>query len=478
MGTLSQERCKPTWTLSTSGDGVSLQACDFFTGTPRLRVQPQATLSSERWIVLFNRGGVHDAIDDYYRHLRRRVKFYGTNSILREAVLWGTWNYNARPRGMWDIDHDYVAANARALAQFVPNRPRFVMVDDGYQRLRSTIVDPNTWFASWLEILHQDGQSAHDPKVFPHGMDGLARAIRQNGCEPAVWVSPRLHRDSSLARDRADWLLGMTDGLNFGKRSAFLDYSIPEARQFTRQAWQTVIERWGFKALKMDFWSFPWEVPQVRHRNADVTAIELRNQFLADMRAFIPSDGYIIAAVCVNGGNPFVGQYVDAARMGMDISQGEWPQIQDSAWSLTCVSPFYRHDCLLGDADSAGWCPRVTPGQNRLWATLVSMTGGICEIAGDLTHPLPEATHLLRTVVDQFGPRRHTRIDLDQQGLGGVPPTRLLLQSDRGDYEARFNWSSQRCEHRVARTGADLWTGNAVQDRHRLAGHDAAWWRH
>lgn len=477
IGTLSQERCKPVWTINTSQGETQLLACDFFSGTPRLRVQPNTTMTTERWIVLFNPGGVHEAIDDYYRHLRKRIKFHGTNSILREAVLWGTWNYNTRPRGMWDINHDYVASNASALAKFVPKRPRFVMVDDGYQQNRGSFVGSD-WFSTWLEIMHQNGQPAHDPTLFPHGMDGLAQAIRQNGCEPAVWFSPRLHQQSTLARDHADWLLKMEPGYSFGKKSAFLDYSIPEARQFTIEAWRTAVERWGFKAIKMDFWSFPWEVPHARHRNQDVTAIELRNQFLGDIRALIPAGGYIIAAVCVNSGNPFVGQYVDAARMGIDIGQGEWSNILDSAWSLTGVSPFYRHDCLLGDADSVGWNPNVTPGQNRLWATLVSMTGGICEIAGDLNNQCPEAMSLLRTVVDNFGPRTHTRLDLDHMGAGGVPPTKLTLQTLNGQYEARFNWSAQRGEQYVRHTGQNLWTPDPIQTQHRIPSHDATWWHH
>ena len=38
---------------------------------------------------------------------------------------------------------------------------------------------------------------------------------------------------------------GLADNRSYGKLTAFLDYSIPEAREFTRHAWKTVFNDWG-----------------------------------------------------------------------------------------------------------------------------------------------------------------------------------------------------------------------------------------
>src|SRR5690606_15496055 len=146
--------------------------------------------------------------DQYYRLLRKRMKFPGTNSVLREAVVWGTWNYNPRPRGFWDITHDYVIANARELRRMVPDRPRYVMIDDGYQRGRShenaAIPQPGDawavsggtsqpdgmpWFYSVLESFFPPGTPAHDPKLFSAGTRATAHGIRKAGCESAIWVA-------------------------------------------------------------------------------------------------------------------------------------------------------------------------------------------------------------------------------------------------------------------------------------------------
>jgi hypothetical protein len=201
MGVLSQERCKPCWTLRPSGRRTRFTAEDRFTGVPHIRVKEGQELATERWVVLHTPGGFEEAVEAYYRLLQTRVEFVGADSILRRAVLWGSWNYNYRPRGHMDVTHDVVAANARALAKLAPGRPCFAMIDDGYQRGSSEGVAKG-WFATCLEIFHPDGQTPHDPKLFPKGMKGAADAIRKAGAEPAIWATPRIHRDSSLAAAR------------------------------------------------------------------------------------------------------------------------------------------------------------------------------------------------------------------------------------------------------------------------------------
>src|SRR5690606_14443862 len=112
-------------------------------------------------------------------------RFMGEKSVMRRAVIWGSWNYNPRPRGKGDIEHDYVVANARALKKLAPNRPRFIAVDDGYQPGRSgERGGTGKWWASAFEYFFDPEKPAWDPKLFPKGMKALMDDISAAGCEP------------------------------------------------------------------------------------------------------------------------------------------------------------------------------------------------------------------------------------------------------------------------------------------------------
>jgi hypothetical protein len=471
MGVLSQERCKPHWSLRRQGRKTLLTAEDRFSGVPRIRLTEGQEFTTERWVMLCTPGGLEDAVDAYYRLLRKRLDFVGADSILREAILWGSWNYNLRPRGHWDVDHDWVVANTRALARMVPGKPRFTMIDDGYQRGCAAIKDD--WFASCLEIFYRDGQLPHDPRLFPRGMKGVADAIRKAGGEPAIWTTPRIHRQSSLALERPDLLLKVAGGRPFSKRTAYLDYSLPEVREYTRGAWNTICNEWGYKGVKLDFWSLPFEIPQVRYQNHDRTAVELRNLFLKDLREFIQPGGYVVTGVVMNNGNPFTGRYVDSARIGSDIGAGSWNDLTMSASCLTTRVPFCRHDALLADSDSIGWCPRNTVDENRLWATIALMAGGMCEIGGDLTQLSAEARALLTTATRFFKPARRTLNGITGGGLDLLPSSHMLLERDDGVYEAHLNWSPINRIVHFDRPVRDLWTGKRMSGRCKLPPHGA-----
>lgn len=417
-------------------------------------------------------------MEDYYRLLRKRISFHGGKSILRRAIVWGSWNYNFRPRSYCDITHKMIADNARALAKLVPDKPKVVMIDDGYQRGLSRHKNMKDWFASSLEIFYDDGTPPHDPKLFPEGMKGVAAAIKKAGVIPAIWATPRIFSQSPLARARPEWILRLKGGKVFGVRSAYLDYSLPEVREFTRGAWRTIFQEWGYRGIKLDFWSLPFEVPHVRFRNRDMTAIELRNLFLQDLREFVPEDGFmLVAVVCNGGGNPFVGRYADGTRMGADIGDGSIAEVRQSAICLTTASPFYRHDCFLGDSDSIGWCPRNTPGQNRLWATMAILSGAICEIGGDLTSLSPEALNLILKASRHFGPSRRTLNGISSGSINNMPAGHLVLECDDVVYEGYLNWMTWPREINLGRPVRDLWTGAKLSGKIKIPPQDAIWFR-
>jgi hypothetical protein len=471
VGVLSQERCKPVFTLSRTGAGLRLAAVDAFTGIPAIRVAGDASFTSERWVVLTTPGTVTDAIDAYFAILRQRLTFLGRDSILREEAVWGSWNYNYRPAGHGDITHDYIVANARALQAFHP-KVRWVMIDDGYQFGR-----PLRTAYCGVELASPLYATPHEPARFPRGMKATASAIRAAGLKPAIWSTPCLDANSAFTREHADWLVRLQDGKTYLPGTHYLDYSVPEARQFTRQAWEVFLQQWGYDGLKVDFWTAAFELAEIEFRCPDRTGIELRNLFLKDIQELLPPGGYLLTCCTTNTGNPFLGQHAQASRAGNDIGDGHWQEVWSAAMMASGFSPFYRGDCLLADSDSFGWCPNLDAAGNRLWATLTLVTGAMCEIGGDFTALGPDGTRLLQTGLDFFGPAIKSTGNLFDGSTDAMPASDWRLERPDGVFGARFNWQSLARPLRLRHPVVDLWTGQTFRDGTLLAGHSAILFR-
>lgn len=498
LAVLTQERCKPLWQIRKSGRSIRIRILDWFSGIPAIPVPEGGHYEGERHVAIFSNGGVDEAMDQYYTLLRKRIKFPGASSVLREAVVWGSWNYNPRPRGFWDVTHDFVKSNARELRRMFPDRPRYVMIDDGYQRGRSaeTAVLPqpgadwmltgghsppagtggNSWFNSAFESFYPHDAPSHDKKLFPAGMRAAARDILKMGCEPAIWVTPRLHRISELAQAHPQWLLRLDGQEHFGPRSAYLDYSIPEVREFTKGVWERITGEWGYKGIKLDFWTLPFEIPQVRYHNHDLTAIQLRNRFLEDLRQYIPADGYILTAVATSYGNPFPGRFIDSARHSDDIGAGTWEELCESARILGVSSTMFRHDCLLADSDSFGWRSNSPPGHNRLGATMALLSGAVCEIGGDLPSCSKEARDFILRGVNFFGPAKKTRVFREGAGWGGMPG-QIVLEREDGVFQGILNWTRYPREIVFRDKVRDVWSGTIHKGKVFVPPQDAILFR-
>ncbi|MDA0991084.1 MAG: alpha-galactosidase, partial [Verrucomicrobia bacterium] len=412
-----------------------------------------------RWIVISVKGGIEDALDHYYKLLRRRHHFYGENSVLREEIVWGSWNYNSRPKGHGDINHKHIIEQARGLKKLHP-RAQWVMIDAGYQIQNPRMAESCDFIC--LEIFDPDAPTPHDPTRFPKGMAHTAAEIQRAGRKPAIWCSPRTHNYGWVSKRTPEWLVRFKGGRTMLNNQAYLDYSIPEVRDYTRRAWETIFCEWGYDGLKLDFWTTAFETPGLQFRNKDKTAIELRNMFMQDVRDFVPSGGYFLTCCTVNAGNPFFGLYADASRMGTDLGDGLWSQVMLGATWVSAASAFYRNACLLPDPDTIGWCPHLTEDENRLWATAALMVGGMCEIGGDMVRLTPPQRTFMRAVCDFHGPAEVCRNNLFTGGAGSVPATHWQLERGKDTVEAVLNWSGLPRLAKMKTRGKDLWTGARV----------------
>ena len=467
MSVLSQDRCKPVWELKQRAGQIGFQASESWLGIPSIPLPDGNTFSSERWLLLHTKGDIHEAMAEYHKLLGRRMEFAGKNSILREAILWGSWNYNIRPRGHCDIDHDYIVSNAAALHKLTGDKPAFIMIDDGYQRNCSSA---RTTSFHGLDNFYPRPDAGFDPQLFPQGMRALAADIRKAGVRPAIWSSSIIRTDTELARQHPDWLLKLSGKKQFIKPTAWLDYSLPEVREHTRLCWQTIFRDWGYDGLKLDFWTEMFEVPDIQFQNRTHTAIELRNQFLSDVAEFVPESGYLLTCCNTNAGNPFVGRWSHGARTSIDIGNGTWSEVMRSAQWQTVASLFYQGDAHLCDADSFGWAKNISRQENETWATLALIGGSICEIGGDLTSLSPEAEQLLRTGTALFAPRLKGWNSMFQ-GLGNLPAGHWRMESEKGDLEAWINWQSFPKALTLKKPVRNLWSGETISGDYLLPAH-------
>ena len=112
-------------------------------------------------------------------------------------------------------------------------------IDDGYCKV-----------GDWL---------APDAKKFPNGLAPLARAAREAGFLPGLWVSPFVcERDSRLFAEHDDWLLrdaggNLVDTGCHWSGGFALDTRNPEVRSYVLDVLQTITGTWGFRLLKIDF---------------------------------------------------------------------------------------------------------------------------------------------------------------------------------------------------------------------------------
>lgn len=97
---------------------------------------------------------------------------------------------------------------------------------------------------------------------FPGGMAKMAERIRQQGLIPGIWLAPfLLMPNSATARAHPDWLLMDRRGSpvkagwnpNWGGDVWCLDLSRPQVEDYLMQLFDTIVNSWGFRYLKLDF---------------------------------------------------------------------------------------------------------------------------------------------------------------------------------------------------------------------------------
>jgi hypothetical protein len=90
------------------------------------------------------------------------------------------------------------------------------------------------------------------------------------------------------------------------------------------------------------------------------------------------------------------------------------------------------------------------------------MSGGMCEIGGDMTRLNPEKKKFFDTVIDFFSPSEKCVNNLLLEGVGNLPVSHIKQERRDAVFDAYLNWNEYPCEFHAASKGNDLWSGKDV----------------
>jgi alpha-galactosidase len=199
-----------------------------------LPVAPGAGLDSER--VLFGVSGDYHTLLETYGSLIRVLRHARVSS----APVMGWWSWTAYYFG---LNEGTALTNARWLAQHLKALGyQFFHIDEGYQYARGEYITP-------------------DSTLFPDGMTALERKIRSEGLVPGIWTAPlQVSNRSWVYENHRDWLVRNAKGelIRIGEvrgadRLFVIDTTNPEAQEYLRKTYSTLVNEWNIGYIKLDF---------------------------------------------------------------------------------------------------------------------------------------------------------------------------------------------------------------------------------
>lgn len=212
--------------------GYTLFAADLIQGSLSIRRDCLGEATSEYPLleIYIGQGSEQQVWEEFASLLPRHWRPPG------RCTGWTSWyNYYTK------INEEIICSNLRALS--ASGHPFDIFqIDDGWQG----------GIGDWLDVNAK----------FPSGLDTLARAARDKGFRPGLWLAPFIcDAKSRLWREHYDWVLKdekgrpVKAGINPGWNGWFyaLDFYAPGFQTWLRQVFSTVFNQWGFQMVKLDF---------------------------------------------------------------------------------------------------------------------------------------------------------------------------------------------------------------------------------
>ncbi|MBE6929078.1 MAG: hypothetical protein E7463_02260 [Ruminococcaceae bacterium] len=369
-GTLDQKVFYHNYLTSHKNDKVALDILSSFKAIAYLDMADSRVLVDEWWLGCTDCADqIEHIFDNYTAVLRKKLPAnYGSSYINRDNLVWGSWN-DGNHR---NITEDGLLREAAYLAEKFPT-VRWFQLDDGYAK----DVPP----AHGLGVPYEGEEGIH-PDKFPNGLRHYTNEVRKTGLRPAIWIGGLCAYHTKIFREHPEWFCDYSIRLD---RSAPLDVSKPEVREYICHALDVLLQQYGFEAVKHDFWSYAFEDSHDLLSNKTESGYYYRDWWLREMRRRLPGDGYLQTGCDIVMGNPFLGQYFTNYRYGIDIGAGHWDHVKTNfLWGAACFAT-HTGDLFVPNSDSIGIFPGLNDTDAMFALNYCLVTHSMVEIAGNLS---------------------------------------------------------------------------------------------
>jgi hypothetical protein len=425
-----------------------------------LPVPSGGTLSAER--LMFSVSSDYHAQLETYGDLIRDLH----HSRIPKDNMLGWWSWTAY---YFKITESDAANNAAWLTQNLkPLGYDWFHFDLGYSKARG------------------DYTVSH-PTQFPHGMQPLTRRLIQSGLKVGVWTAPfEIAEHSSAYQQHRDWLVHNAKGEpiqvttaeeNPGERIFVLDTTHPEAQQFLRTTYGTLVRDWGVRYIKLDFMDNT--AIEGFHYRPNTTALEAQRIGLKIIRESVGNE-----VLLDKDGSPMLSPvgFVDAGRISQDTGH-TFARSKEAEPAI--AARYYMHRKFFFNDPDAFTVSRqlleertieapLTLDEAEVSIVLSAVSGGLFEIGDDLPTLAkdPERVALLKNPdLLRMAKRGQAAVPLDLLSYRPEdlqPSVFLLKESPREAMIAVFNWTDQPQTRRLPFVDVALVSSKSYQFKDAL----------
>jgi alpha-galactosidase len=314
---------------------------------------------------------------------------------------------------------------------------------------------------------------------FPDGMRDLTHRICRLGLNVGIWTAPfEVAERAWIYEHHKDWLLHNAHGDPIsiataeeveGERLFVLDVTHPDAQEYLRQTYRTLVREWGVRYIKLDFMDNT-AIEGYYHR-PNTTALEAQRIGLEIIRKAVGED-----VLLDKDGSPMLNPVglVDEGRISQDTGHAF---LRSKEAEPGIAARYYMHrNFFINDPDAFTVSRQLieertiqaplTLSDAQVSIALSAVSGGMFEIGDDL--PTlgndPDRVALVKNpdllAMAKLG-RAALPLDLLTYADKDEQPSVFLLHEDpRQSILAVFNWSEEPSSHTFTLSDLKLPTGH------------------
>jgi len=346
----------------TSNKQLSLIAESVFNAG--FTLYPSANINSDKLAVIIG-DNTYSALELYASLMLEQIK-PPSPSIVNG---WCNWFYT-----LDDFGEDEILQNANfAAIMLKPYGLEYIQIDEGFQTLHG----------EWQGNIR-----------FPHGLKWLCDSIKKLGLKPGIWIAPYVvSEETAIFKQHPDWFVKGTDGKplrigpwpsdttewyrNESPKRYCLDITHPDAEQWQHDLFDTIVNRWGFEMIKIDFvaWTV-FSAPQFY--KPDVSPAQAYIKTMSMLREIAGEKCHILDC----GPGHISAGYINSMRVEYDQNYGYAPEAWGQYFKGSSCSAgaagkryFYHNKSWINDIDHV-CIDLLTYDNARAVATLIGLSGG------------------------------------------------------------------------------------------------------